>query len=397
MVDFSQTTDVRLIKDGLDSFLEQEVEPIEEAHRDLLVPDFRRLRDDGRLKDEVVDAIDTVRRKSGEAGYYGIDMPESVGGGGASAVELVRVLFHLYSKGLGLKMYVIEGAAGPHSTLLELDDELKEEYLVPAVAGRKSGCFVLTESTSGSDALDMATTAEKDGDEWVIDGTKMWITNSPYADYGQVFAVTDPEKEGPDRVSAFLFDTDNPGFSVERINQTLFNDGMQAEVEFDNCRVPESHLIGERGEGFYNAMRFLNEGRLRIAARCTGLMSYLLEEVVDYATQRTAWGEPIGKRQHVRRMIADIATWQETAENLVLKTAWRVDQGEDPAKQSAIAKYYATEKLFEAADNAVQVFGANGLSYEYPIQRVFRYARLLRIPEGTSEIQLETIASEVGL
>lgn len=397
MADFTQAEDVRLIKEGLDAFLEQEIEPLEEELRDLLVPDFKRLRDDGRLKADVVDAIDTVRRKSGEAGYYGIDLPEEAGGGGASIVELVRVLFHLYSRGLGLKMYVIEGAAGPHSTLLELDDELKTTYLEPAIAGRKSGCFALTESTSGSDALNMETTAERDGDEWVIDGTKMWITNSPYADYGQVFAVTDPDEEGQNRVSSLLFDTDNPGFSVKRINQTLFNDGMQAEVEFDDCRVPDTHLIGERGEGFHNAMRFVNEGRLRIAARCAGLMSYLLEESVDYANGRKAWGEPIGSRQHVRRMVADIATWQETAENLVLKAAWRVDRGDNPAKQSAIAKYYATEKLFEAADNAVQVFGANGLSHELPVQRVFRYARLLRIPEGTSEIQIETIASEVGL
>lgn len=397
MADFSRTEDVRLITEGLDAFLEQEIESLEEAYRDLLVPDFRRLRDDGRLKEEVVEVIEEVRRKSGEAGYYGINMPESVGGGGASMVEVVRVLMHLYSRGLGLKMYVIEGAAGPHSTLLELDEELRGAYLEPAVAGRKSGCFALTENTSGSDALDMETTAERDGNEWIVDGTKMWITNSPYADYGQVFAITDPDADGASRVSSFLFDTDNPGFNVKRVNQTLFNDGMQAEVEFDNCRVPESHLIGERGEGFHNAMRFVNEGRLRIAARCAGLMAYLLEEAVDYATARTAWGEPIGNRQHVRRMVADVATWQETAENLVLKAAWQADQGRDPTKQSAIAKYYATEKLFEAADNVVQVFGANGLSHEFPVQRLFRYARLLRIPEGTSEIQIETIASELGL
>jgi len=239
----------------------------------------------------------------------------------------------------------------------------------------------------------MATTAERDGDEWVIDGRKIWITNSPYADYGQVFART-PEADG---ISAFLFDTDNPGFSVARINETLFNDGMQAEIDFDDCRVPDAQLIGDPGEGFTLAMGFLNMGRIRIAARCVGLMAFLQEQAVEYANDRESWGKPIGKRQHVRGMIADIATWKETLEGLVLRTAWQIDQGDDPAKQAAMAKYYGTEKLFEAADNAVQVFGANGLSHDYPIQRIFRYARLMRIPEGTSEIQQETIAAEVGL
>jgi alkylation response protein AidB-like acyl-CoA dehydrogenase len=172
---------------------------------------------------------------------------------------------------------------------------------------------------------------------------------------------------------------------------------MQAQVRFDECRLPEDHLIGERGTGFLAMMDTINQGRARIGARCAGLMSYLLDQTVEYANQRTSWGKPIGERQHIRRMIANIATWKETTETLALRTAWLIDQGEDPAKQSAMTKYYGTEKLFEAADMAVQVFGGNGLTYDYPVQKVFRYARMLRIPEGTSEIQQETIADEVGL
>lgn len=397
MVEFSASDETRLMLRSLDEFYESEIDSLAEANKNLLVPDYNRLDNDGRLKDEAVELVDTVRRRSGEAGFYGVAIPESVGGSDVSTVCLVQLLMRLYSKGLGLNMHVIEGAPGPHRNLLELDTDLQEEYLVPTVEGKKSGCFALSESTSGSDAINMDTTARRDGDEWVINGTKMWITNSPYADYGQVFAETDPDAEGGRGISAFLFDSDNPGFSVKRMNKTILNDGMQAEVEFDECRLPESHLIGEHHKGFDLALRFLNMGRIRIAARCAGLLSYLEDQVVDYANQRESWGTPIGKRQHIRRMVANIATWKETLESLVLRTAWRIDQNEDPAKQASMAKYYGTEKLFAAADNAVQIFGANGLTHDYPVQRIFRYARLMRIPEGTSEIQQETIAKEVGL
>lgn len=396
-MDFNSSQEVRLMLRSLEEFQKAEVDPLVDDHRDLLVPDYNRLRPDGSLKPEVIDLVETVRRRSGEVGFYGVTMPESVGGSDINTVGLVQLLMELYSNGLGLNVHVIEGAPGPHKNLLELDESLQEEYLIPTVEGKQSGCFALTENSSGSDATNMDTTAEKDGNEWVIDGTKTWITNSSYADYGQVFAITDPNAEGARGISAFLFDANNPGFSVKGINKTLLNDGMQAEIEFDACRVPESQLIGEQDEGFFLAMRFLNTGRIRIAARCIGLMKFLQEQVIEYANQRQSWGKPIGKRQHIRRMVANIATWKETLENLVLRTAWLMDQGEGPAKQASMAKYYGTEKLFAAADNAVQVLGANGLTHDYPIQRIFRYARLMRIPEGTSEIQQETIAKEVGL
>ncbi|WP_254525885.1 acyl-CoA dehydrogenase family protein [Natrinema caseinilyticum] len=397
MVTFEPGEEIQLMEQTLGEFVERELRPLEERNRDLLVPDHNRLRSDGRLTDDALALVRKVRRLSGDVGFYGADMPESVGGNGITTVGLVHLVSRLYSHGYGLNIHAIESAPGPHPNFLTLNDDLVGEYVEPAVRGEKSACFALTESSSGSDATDMATTAERDGDEWVIDGTKMWITNSPYADFGQVFAVTDPDASGADGISAFMFDTDNPGFEVRRITQTMLNDGMQAEVAFDGCRVPDAQLIGERGEGFHLAMGFLNKGRVRIAARCAGLLEYLQEQVVEYANERESWGVPIGKRQHVRRMAAEIATWRATVENLVLKAAWLIDQGADPAEHAAIAKYYATEKLYEAADNAVQIFGANGLSHEYPIQRIFRFARVMRIPEGSSEIQLETIASEVGL
>jgi len=397
MVDFQPSEEVSMIQQTIDKFIEQEVTPIEQDHEDILNPDFRRLGLDGQQKPEAVELMDQVRRRSGEAGIYGMHMPEDVGGLGLDMADVAQIEQHIYSHGLGLNRYMYEFSPGPHPSLLNLDEGLTDEYLRPLVAGEMSACLCITESTSGSDALDMETSAEKDSDEWVLNGEKTWITNGPYADFGQVFAVTDPDEDGPKKVSAFLFDTDNPGFQVESINQTLLNDGMQAQVRFDDLRVPESHLVGDRGEGFLAMMNTINQGRARIGARCAGLMEYLLEQTVEYANQRTSWGKPIGKRQHIRRMIANIATWKETTENLALRTAWLIDQGEDPAKQSAITKYHGTEKLFEAADMAVQVFGGNGLTYDYPVQKVFRYARMLRIPEGTSEIQQETIADEVGL
>jgi acyl-CoA dehydrogenase len=397
MVDFSSNEEVSLIKETVDEFIAQEVTPLESEHDNLLNPDFRRLGEDGRQKPEAVELMEEVRRKSGEAGIYGMHMPEDVGGFGLSTTEVAQIEQHIYTHGLGLNRYMYEFSPGPHPSLLNLSDELKREYLEPLVAGEMGACLCITENSSGSDALDMQTTAEKDGNEWVINGTKQWITNGPYADFGQVFAVTDPEERGPKKISAFLFEMDNQGVEIGNINQTLLNDGMQAEVKFDDVRVPAEQMIGNRGEGFLAMMDTINTGRARIGARCAGLMQYLLDETVQYAQERKSWGEPIGNRQHIRRMIANIATWQTTTENLALRTAWLIDQGKDPAKQSAMTKYYGTEKLFEAADFAVQVFGGNGLTYDYPVQKVFRYARMLRIPEGTSEIQQETIASELGL
>jgi acyl-CoA dehydrogenase len=392
---FEPGQEVSLTKKSISKFIEREVEPLEEEHEDLFVPDYNRLQANGRLKPEALDVIDTVREKSGDAGYYGMHMPESVGGSGFDILEIAHLLVHIYSHGFSLKFYINENVQGPHPNFMVLPDDLKEKYLEPAVEGRKGACFALTEDSSGSDALNMSTTAEKDGDEWIINGSKMWITNAPYADFGQVFAMTDPEESKKARISAFLFDPDEEGCKITRMNQTLLNDGMQAEIEFDDYRVPERYLMGERGGGFDLATNVLNKGRVRIAARCCGLMKYLLEQVREYADNRKSWGKAISNRQHVRSMIADMATWQETVENHTLRTAYRITEGEDPVKQSAMAKYHATEKFFEAADNAVQIFGANGLSHDYPIQRIFRYARLMRIPEGTSEIQKETIASEV--
>jgi acyl-CoA dehydrogenase len=397
MVDFAATETTRQVRRSLDEFVERVVTPLEETHADAMTVDYRRLDDDGFLAPEFREAVETVRRQSGADGFWGMHMPESVGGGGLDTTELVQAIRHIYSHGLGLNVHIVENAPGPHPALLELDDHLIDEYVEPLVRGRRSACIAITESSSGSDALDMETTAELDGDEWVINGSKTWITNAAYADFGQVLAVTDPEEPKSGRFSSFLFPTDADGFSVRRSNRTIYNDGMQATVEFDGLRVPADHCIGEPGDGLRLTMETINSGRVRIAARCAGLMSYLLERAVEYAGTRTSWGEPIGNRQHVRGMVADIATWQRTTEALVLNAAWLIDRGEDPVEQSAMAKYYGTEKLFEAADNAVQIFGANGLTYDYPVQRVLRYARLLRIPEGTSEIQQETIASEVGL
>lgn len=392
---FDTGQEVRLTKKSITEFIDREIKPLEEEHKDLLVPDYRRLQEDGRLKEEALEVIETVRRKSGDAGFYGMHMPESVGGAGLNILQMANLLIHIYSKGFNLNFYINENVQGPHTNFMVLPDSLKSQYLEPAVEGQKSACFALTESSSGSDAMSMDTVAKRDGDEWVINGSKKWITNAPYADFGQVYAVTDPDEEKKSRISAFLFDFDDSGCNTTRINQTLLNDGMQGELEFNDYRVPERYLMSERGDGFELATAVLNEGRVRIAARCCGLMKHLIDLASEYAMERTSWGRPIGDRQHVRGMIADMATWQKTVENLTLRTASRIIAGEDPVKQSAMAKYYATEKLFDAADNAVQVFGANGLSHDYPVQRIFRYARLMRIPEGTSEIQKERIASEV--
>jgi acyl-CoA dehydrogenase len=389
--------ELQLMKKSIDEFVKREVHPVEEEYEDVLVPDYAGLQPDGRLKDRTLEAINTIRRKSAETGFYGMHMPESVGGMDVGLREQLDLIQHIYSHGFGLNVRMVEAGAGPSTVYLNLDDDLVDEFLRPAVRAEKTACFAMTESSSGSDALDMRTTATKDGDEWVISGEKMWITNAPYADFGQVYAVTDPEAKKSRRISAFFFDTSDPAFEVKRVIRILLNDGDHAEVAFNDLRVPDRYLMGERGRGLSLALENINETRLKQTARCAGLMDYLADRTVDYANDRTSWGAPIGQRQHVRRLVADIVAWQATAETLLQRGTWEVGHGNNAIQACAIANRFATQKLFEAADNAIQVFGGNGLTHEYGIERILRRARVMRVSEGTVEMQTETIAKEAGL
>jgi len=400
MVDFTIPEEIQMIVRGLRSFLEKEVRPLEEEYKRFLEDERARLQEDGRLVPEFREVLDRVRKRSAELGYYGMHMPEEVGGGGVSRVGMALAFKEVFRHGLGLNVVVLAGPEGPSPMLLHLSETQREKYLLPLMRGEKTTCFALTEPEAGSDIKNLKTTAVKKGDRYVLNGMKTFITNAVDADFAQVFAVTDPKlykEHGYLGVTAFIVERDTPGYRIGRVNRSLLDDGAQAELIFEDCEVPAENVIGQEGQGFYTAMSWLTVGRLNVAAMSVGLAHYLLEQSVEYAQQRTAFGKPIGKYQHIRGMLAESAAELEAAERLLLYVAWRFDQGQDVVKESSMAKWFCTQVLYRLADRAVQVHGGMGVMKELPIERVFRLARVLRIVEGTDEIQKETIAKSLGL
>ncbi len=400
MVDFAVPEEVQLICRGLRSFLEREVKPLEERYKRYLEDERARLDEEGRLVPEFKAALDQVRKRSAELGYYAMHMPAEVGGGGVSRVGMVYAFKEVFRHGFGLNVAVLAGPEGPSPLLLGLKAPQREKFLKPLMRGEATTCFALTEPEAGSDLKNLQTRAEKRGSYYVLNGMKTFITNAADADFAQVFAVTDPKRykeHGYEGVTAFVVERDAPGYKVGKINRSLLDDGAQAELIFENCKVPAEHVIGQEGRGFYAAMSWIGIGRLNIAAMCLGLGEYLLKRSVEYAQTRTAFGRPIGKHQHIRGMLAESAAELYAAEQLVLHAAWKFDRGDPIVKESAMAKWFCTQMLFRLADRAVQVHGGMGVMKELPFERIFRFARVLRIVEGTDEIQKETIAKSLGL
>ncbi|MDY7080879.1 MAG: acyl-CoA dehydrogenase family protein [Halobacteria archaeon] len=395
-VSFAVDEETRLILDSLDDFIEDEVKPLEED-----LPDNPRLRnqEDGRLVDEVLEAMETVRKKSADAGFYAMNLPADVGGEGVSNVTWYRANRHVASKGMGLTQQVLAGPEGPKPLLAQAEGEQVEKYLEPAVAGEKSTAFAQTEPGVGSDSPAMNTTAEKDEDsgEWVINGTKQWITNAPYADFVQVFARTSPQEEMGrfGGITCFIVESDE--YEIGSFNNAVGVEGLQAEVILDDVRVPESRILGTEDGAFYDAMEFLSLGRLELGAQAVGHAQHLLEKAKEYANDREAFGRPIGKFQQISTKIAEGRARNYAADTTGLKLAWKMDQGEQAIEDSSIFKWFATNVFWDIADDAVQVHGANGLSEENPFMEHLHMARLLRIVEGTDEIQLNTVAKQNGL
>lgn len=396
VVDFSLPDDVRMIRDAVGSFLEKEVAP-ESKKLDRWLSDERLALDDkGFLRKEIVDAVDRIRRKSAAAGYYAMHMPEEVGGGGVSKVATYLAWKEVMKHGLGLNMAMLSFVEGPTPLFLKMDAAQKEKWLAPMMRGERTSAFCLTEPGAGSDVGAIETRAVREGDHYVLNGTKSYITNGPYADHLQVFAKTDPSA-GIYGISCFMVPTDAPGVERGAVQQSILNDGGQCEYHFRDVRVPVADRVGDEGEGFALAIGNIGDTRVTIGGQAVGLADHLIERMVTYAQQRAAFGRPIGKQGQLQYYIAESATEAFAADNMVLNTCWRIDQGLDVIKESSMVKLYCTEMAFRVADRAVQVHGGAGLMKEVGIEKAFRFARLLRIPEGTSEIQRWTIAKTLGL
>jgi acyl-CoA dehydrogenase len=396
-VSFGTDQETRLILDSLAEFVEREVEPIEADLGEMLTNPRLGHEPDGRLTEEVLDAIREVREKSAEAGFYAMNLPETAGGEGVSTVTWYRANRAIAAMDSDLAGEVLAGPEGPKPLLAQAEGDQREEYLDPVVRAEKSTAFAQTEPSVGSDSPNMRTTAEKEGDEWVLSGEKQWITNAPYADFVQVFARTTPQAEAGRYGGITCFLVESEEYEVGALNNAVGSVGRQAEIRFEDVHLPESRVLGETGSAFYDAMGFLSLGRLELGAQAIGASEHLLEKCVEYAREREAFGRKIGEFQGISSMIARGRAKQYAADAAGLRCAWRMDQGEDAIEDASILKWFATDTFWQVADDAVQVHGSSGLAEENPFMDYLHTARVLRIVEGTDEIQLNTIAGQMGV
>jgi len=379
-MDFTIPEEIEMLRQSLRKFIEKEVIPMEEK------ADFDP--DDGPPQE----LLKKVRKRAYELGFWAIDLPEEHGGGGLNTLGTCILREEVSKYFSSLTQGIFGGPEGPSKILLAGTDEQIKKYLIPVIQADQTCCFALTEPNAGSDAAAIETSAVKDGDEWVINGMKHFITNGPNADYAIVFAANDKEKRGRGGITCFLVDKGTPGFSLGRIQHTMGGGEAQCELIFEDCRVPNENVLGDVGMGFIAAMTFLGGGRLTIAAGAVGMTERLLKASTEYAKQRVQFGKPIATKQAIQWMLADIATELFAARSMVYNTAWRIDQGEMAVKEMAMCKLYATELVGRAADVAMQIHGGMGYMKDMPIERVYRGVRALRIVEGTSEIQRFIIA-----
>jgi alkylation response protein AidB-like acyl-CoA dehydrogenase len=348
---------------------------------------------------------DSAMRRAGELGYLGLCFPEEYGGqGGDYFYSLVRAECMSYSGSGGTNMgFAVQTDMVLPPVHLLGTEEQKQRYLVPGIKGERIGCLGITEPGAGSDVAGIRTTAILDGDEYVINGSKMFITNGARADFGVMVTKTDPDA-GHGGITLFLVDLRDedgntvPGFTVSR---TLEKMGMHAsdtgELAFEDVRVPAENVVGEEGKGFYHISWELQGERLVAAAGCYASCERMFEKTLEYAKEREAFGRPIGRFQAIRHKFADMATKIEAAKQMTHATAWRFANGEYPVREITMAKLYATRVCHEVADECVQIFGGYGYMKEYEIERAYRDQRLNRIGAGTDEIMLDVIGRSYGL
>lgn len=342
---------------------------------------------------------DSVFRRMGELGYLGLHYPEEYGGQGgdyATQIVLAEEMARSHSGGLGMGVAVHTDMANPPLKLLGTHEQ-KLRYLVPALKGEKIACLGITEPGAGSDVAGIQTTAVRDGDEWVVNGSKLYITNGHRADYIVLVVKTDPDA-GYGGFSLLIVDMDSPGVVREKRLEKL---GMHASdtalLAFQDVRVPAANLLGEEGKGFYHIMWELQGERLIAAAGAVAAAAQLVERTLEFARERQAFGRSIGTFQGIRWKFAEMATKIEAGRQMTYNTAWRVMQGEYPVREITMAKLYTSRMACEVADECLQIHGGAGYMKEYGIERAWRDLRLNRIGAGTDETLLEVIGRSYGL
>ncbi len=377
-MDFALPDDVRMMAETVRRFSAEELEPIGE-----------RVEREGQIPGAVVERMRAL-------GLFGLSIPAEHGGLGLSMVGLCAVMEQLSRANLAFRILITtNNGIGSLGILLGGSDPLKARWLPELAAGRAIGCFALTEPEAGSDAASIRTTAIRDGDDYLLQGSKIWITNADIADCFTVMATVD-RSLGYRGLTAFLVERDTPGLGVGPPETKMGLHGTQVcEVHLDGCRVPAANRLGGEGEGFKLAMRVLDHGRLSIAASAVGAGQRLVEAMGEHALSREQFGRPIADHQAIRWMVADSATEVDAARLLVYRAADRKDRGLRATRECSMAKLFATETGSKVADRAVQVFGGMGYMVDNLAERYFRDLRVYRLYEGTSEIQRMVIARDL--
>lgn len=381
-MDFGLSEEQVMIVDATRAFVETELYPHEAmVERTGVLP---------------LDLIREVQKKAIAAGLYAANMPAELGGAGLDTLSWL-----LYEKELGRANYALHWTcvARPSNILLAGNSEQREQYLMPCIRGETWDCLAMTEPGAGSDLRGMKASARPDGDDWVLNGTKHFISHADLAGFAIVFMATGEEEtpRGPKkRITAFFVDKGTPGFTVRDGYRNVSHRGYtNAVLEFDDCRVNQRQVLGEVHKGFEVANSWLGATRLQVASTCLGRAERALGHAVAYAAERKQFGQAIGKFQGVSFKLADMAMELKAAELLTREAAWKYDEGTVTEADMAMAKLKATEVLAMVADEAIQIHGGMGLMDELPLERIWRDARVERIWEGTSEIQRHIISREL--
>ncbi len=356
-----------------------------------LRPSEQQVEDDDHVPDALIEEMKQL-------GLFGLTIPEEYGGLGLDVTEEVQVALVLGRTSPAFRsVFGTNIGIGSQGIVIDGTEEQKQRYLPGMASGDIIGSFCLTEPDSGSDAAALRTTALPNGNGYVLNGTKRYITNAPRADVFTVMARTDPDTPGARGISAFVVDADSPGIRLGKPEKKMGQKGAQiCDVIFEDCRVPAEAIIGGReGQGFKTAMKVLDRGRLHLSAVCVGVAKRLIAESLGYAMERKQFGKPISEFQLIQAMLADSETECAAAEALVVDAARRRAAGEPVVKQAAMAKYFASEMVGRVADRAVQIHGGAGYISDYGVERFYRDVRLFRIYEGTSQIQQLIIAREM--
>jgi alkylation response protein AidB-like acyl-CoA dehydrogenase len=380
-MDFELTEENRIFQEAIRDFAQKEIAPlVDEAEEKNAFPK-------------------QLFKKMGEQGFLCPRYPMELGGGGGDKITECIMMEELNKVNAGIAASLMAQSGLCTQPIYRFgSEEQKQRLLIPAIKGEKIGAFGLTEPDAGSDAASIKTRAVRDGDDYIINGTKIFITNGPICDYVLLAAYTDPTKRG-EGINLFVVEKETPGFSVSRKLDKVGNRSIETgELVFEDCRVPAKNMIGEKeGGGFDMITDTLISGRITYGSRCTGTAQAAYDLTAQYAKERVQFGKPIIKFQATRFKLAEMATNIDIMRSYTYRVAWMYDQGKNVRKESSMVKLFTAETLQKILSDSMQIHGGYGYMMEYPIQRYWRDGRLFTITEGTSEIQRLVICRELGL